>query len=70
MANRPIAEKEIALARKLAKRKKGTTRAELADKIDGTLARAALVFARAKIRGKPRGGLGGKGNTCLIYRAL
>lgn len=65
-----ITEKEIAAAAKLAKRKEGVTRTQLAKALKITPRRAATVLERVK-GAKPKalgGEKGGKAARALVYR--
>lgn len=61
---------ELKAAKKLAGRKKGVTRAELADHLAIDYRRAAIVLARVRgLKKKPIGAGHGKGNRALVYCA-
>lgn len=62
-----ITDKELERAKKLAGRKTGVTRTQLADNLKITVARAASVLKRAKLKGKPFGK--GKENRALVFSA-
>ncbi len=65
-----ITEKEINTAAKLAKRKEGVTRSQLAKALKITVRRAATVLERVKgAKARPLGGeKGGKAAGALVYK--
>jgi hypothetical protein len=67
---RYVTEDEVKTATKLAKRKTGVTRSELAKKLKCSTARAANVLGRIKgCKALALGEKGGKACRTLIYKA-
>ncbi len=65
MAQR-IQESEVTAAVKLAQRKKGATRTDLAAKLGVSVGRAKQIFAKAGLKSVRKGG-SGKDNRAMIY---
>ena len=64
-----ITESELNTATKLAGRKAGVTRAQLAEKLNIGVSRAAKVLARISATAEPLGAGSGKQNRTLVFRA-
>jgi ribosomal protein S25 len=65
----PITDKEITKATKLAKRKSGVTRRDLATKLGVSEGRAANILKRIDgIKSAPLGGKAGKACRTLVFR--
>lgn len=64
-----ITERELERARKLAARKNGVTRAQLADALGINVRRALTVLKRTRIKARILGSEGGKANRTLVYTA-
>ena len=68
MANNPVTEKGLKAAGRLAKRKTGVTRGQLAKELKITVARAATILARVGARARALGEDGGKACRTLVYK--
>lgn len=65
----PINEKELDRARRLAGRKGGVTRVQLAEALACSVERAAEILRRTKLRGKPAGAAAGRAARALVFTA-
>jgi Mn-dependent DtxR family transcriptional regulator len=62
-----IQDKEMEKAKKLAARKGGVTRSQLAEALDVSIPRAATILERLGLKRKALGGSGGKACRTLVF---
>ena len=64
-----ITDGEIVRARKMAARKGGVTRRQLAEALDCSIDRATEILRQAKIKGRPAGAAAGLAARGLVFSA-